>query len=140
MKERNRNHTKKTVLAAVAIIMLFTLSGCGSAVPERLVGEWQCDDTASGNHVDTGFYALRIESDGNFSLYDAEAGNPGISGTMKGDDTGKIGILELSCDKGDFDPPACWPNLHTNSRIRYKILDENSFKLGYVGIWMTFRK
>ena len=135
-----RNYIKKALLGAIILVFIFTLAGCGSAVPERLVGEWKCDPTSSGNPVDTSFYALSIEKDGTFSIYDFEAGNPGISGTMQGDDTGKIGILELNCDGEDFDPPACWPNLKEKSRVRYRILDENTIKLGYVGIWMTFRK
>lgn len=135
-----KKHIKKTVLGTIIFILIFTLSACGSAVPERLVGEWTCDPESSGNHLDTSYYALRIDETGEFSIYDFEAGNPGISGTMKGDDTGKIGILELSCDSEEFNPPVCWPNLKENSRIRYKILDENTIKLEYVGIWMTFRK
>ncbi|MDD4199998.1 MAG: hypothetical protein PHS19_01265 [Eubacteriales bacterium] len=131
---------KKTALLAIIFILVFTLAGCGSPIPERLVGEWKCDDRSTGNYVDTSFYALSIEDSGNFNLYDFETGNPGISGTMEGDDTGKIGILQLNCDKEEFNPPLCWPNLKTDSRIRYRIMDENTFRLGYVGIWMTFRK
>ena len=90
--------------------------------------------------TDTSFYALTIESDGTFSLYDQASGNPGISGTMKGDDTGKLGILELTCEEEDFDPPACWAKMQTKSRVRYKIMDENTIRLGYVGIWLIFTK
>lgn len=138
--KRTKQNTILTAFAAIILVMAFALAGCGSVVPDRLVGEWKCDPTSSGNPVDTSYYALRIEKSGEFSIYDFEAGNPGISGTMKGDDTGKIGILELTCDSEDFDPPACWLNLKPNSEIRYRIMDENTIKLGYVGIWMTFRK
>lgn len=119
--------------------MIFALTGCGSSVPERLVGDWHADDSPSGNNMYIGFYEMSIEKDGTFSIFDAEAGNPGISGTMKGDDTGKLGILELNCNEEDFDPPICWPNLKKNSRVRYKIIDDKTIKLGYVGIWITFR-
>ena len=138
MKKIN-HYITKSAIAAIILILIFTLTACGSAVPERLVGEWKCDPTSSGNPVDTSFYALRIEDNGEFSIYDFEAGNPGISGKMKGDDTGKIGLLNLQCDEEDFDPPMCWPNLKTNSEIRYRIIDDKTIKLGYVGIWMTFR-
>ena len=137
---KSRHYIKKTAFTAIILVLIFTITGCGSAVPDRLVGDWQCDPTSTGNPVDTSFYALHIESDGTFSIFDKESGNPAISGTMKGDDTGKIGILELTCDSEDFDPPACWLNLKPNSEIRYRIMDENTIKLGYVGIWMTFRK
>lgn len=130
-----------TFALTAAIIMLVAFTGCGgSKVPERLVGEWQCADLASDGYTDTSFYALTIETDGTFSLYDIAAGNPGISGTMKGDDTGKLGILELTCNEDDFDPPVCWAKMQKNSRVRYKIMDENTIRLGYVGIWLTFTK
>ena len=136
---------KKALVTAIAltasIIMLVALTGCGgSKVPERLVGQWECADLASDGYTDTSFYALTIEKDGTFSLYDEAAGNPGISGTMKGDDTGKLGILELNCNEEDFDPPVCWAKMQTKSRVRYKIMDENTIRLGYVGIWLTFTK
>ena len=130
-----------TFALTAAIIMLVAFTGCGgSKVPERLVGEWQCADLASDGYTDTSFYALTIEKDGTFSLYDVAAGNPGISGTMKGDDTGKLGILELTCNEDDFDPPVCWAKMQKNSRVRYTIMDENTIRLGYVGIWLTFTK
>ena len=130
-----------TTLAVITVIaMAGIFSGCGGLkVPERLIGQWECADLASDGYTDTSFYALTIEEDGTFSLYD-ETGNPGISGTMKGDDTGKLGILELSCNEDDFDPPVCWAKMQKNSRVRYKIMDENTIRLGYVGIWLTFTK
>jgi hypothetical protein len=130
------------VFALIATsILLITLAGCGGPiVPERLIGQWDCAETASDGYTDTSFYALTIEKDGTFSLYDVAAGNPGISGTMKGDDTGKLGILELTCNEDDFDPPVCWAKMQKNSRVRYKIMDENTIRLGYVGIWLTFTK
>lgn len=131
-----------TALAlAAAMTMLIAFTGCGgSKVPERLVGEWDCAELASDGYTDTSFYALTIEKDGTFSLYDKAAGNPAISGTMKGDDTGKLGILELTCNEEDFDPPVCWAKMQKNTRVRYKIMSDDTIRLGYVGIWLTFTK
>ena len=130
-----------TLALAAAAVMLIAFTGCGgSKVPERLVGQWDCAPLASDEMTDTSFYALTIESDGTFSLYDKAAGNPAMSGTMKGDDTGKLGILELTCSEEDFVPPACWAKMKTNTRVRYKIMDENTIRLGYVGIWLIFTK
>ena len=127
------------VAIAAAMALLITVTGCGEKVPERLIGQWDCAEYASDETTETGFYALTIQKDGTFSLYD-KVGNPGISGTMKGEDTGKLGILELKCNEDDFDPPFCWSSLRKNSRIRYKIMSEDTIKLGYVGIWLTFTK
>ena len=135
---------KKYVTAialAVVMTMLIAFSGCGGPkVPERLIGEWDCAPLASDEMTDTSFYALTIEEDGTYSLYDKTTGKSAMSGTMKGDDTGKLGILELTSDEKNFDPPACWAKMQTKARVRYKILDEAAIKLGYVGIWLTFTK
>lgn len=131
-----------TVLAAIAVVTvaILGLTACGGPpVPEKLIGEWKCQEMASDQVTDTSFYALRIEESGEFSLYDEAAGNPGMSGTMKGDDTGKIGILELTCDKADFDPPSCW-SVNSECRLRYKILDDDTIRLGFSGVWLTFDK
>ena len=128
-----------TILICVLAMTVTMFAGCGSAVPDRLVGDWQCADKATGVYVDTSFYTLKIESGGSFALTDTRTGKAAIAGSMKGDDTGKLGILELKCE-GDFNPPECWPNLKEKSRIRYKIIDDKTIRLGYVGIWMTFTK
>ena len=62
------------------------------------------------------------------------------AGTMEGDDTGKIGILQLNCEKKNFKPPQPWHSLDRDDSIRYKIIDKKTIKLGYVGIWLTFTK
>ena len=136
-----RNKLVKLFAFTAAIIMLVAFTGCGGPkVPERLVGQWQCADLASDGYTDTSFYALTIEEDGTFSLNDESAGKPSLSGTMKGDDTGKLGILELTCNGDDFNPPVCWAKMQEKSRVRYKIMDENTIRLGYVGIWLIFTK
>lgn len=130
-----------TIVLAAVIAIAALCTGCGGAkVPERLIGQWECADLASDGYTDTSFYALTIEKDGTFSLYDQAAGNPGISGTMKGDDTGKLGILELTCNEEDFDPPVCWAKMQPKARVRYKIMSDGTIRLGYVGIWLIFTK
>ena len=125
----------------IVLIVLAAFTGCGgSKVPERLTGQWQCAATASDETTDTSFYVLKIDEDGTFSLKDTTGATAGISGTMKGDDTGKLGILELTCDEDSFEPPSCWAKLQNNSRIRYKIISEDTIRLGYVGIWLIFTK
>lgn len=134
-----KNFIRTAAIVTAAIIMI-TFAGCGGAkVPERLIGKWTCDPVASDESTETGFYELEISEDGTFSLNDTKSGSPAIEGKMKGKDTGKLGILELTCNEDGFAPPQAWKNLHTNSRLRYKIIDENTIRLGYVGIWMTFR-
>ena len=67
---------------AIAVLMLLGLCGCSEkVVPEGLVGNWNCREMASDCTTTTGFYALYINDDGSFSMYDT-CGNPGISGTL----------------------------------------------------------
>ena len=67
-----------TIALAAVIAMAAAFAGCGGAkVPERLIGHWQCADLASDGYTDTSFYALTIEKDGTFSLYDYAAGKSG---------------------------------------------------------------
>lgn len=114
----------------VSVVMIMTIvSACGKqkAVDPSLlkpfVGEWQCEETPL-EHEDyyTGFLTLRIQEEGTFSMYDAEAGNPGISGEMEIlSDT----ELVLNCNaEDDFDPPPTWENMSEEQTITYKFVSE----------------
>ena len=103
---------KATILIGVLAVVsvLFLIAGCGQTynAPAGIVGQWDCREYASDETTPTGFYALTVNEDGSFSLYDQAAGNPGISGNMYCDDTGNLGIINIECDGDDFDPPFCW--------------------------------
>lgn len=118
-------------------------------VPEEIVGEYNCEVKASDGETDTGFYALRIEKDGEFSLYDT-TGNPGIAGKFgvwqKRDALGnyhnktKDGYLSAVFDDDDFDPPFCWEKLlASGDDLQYEYKD-NVLKLGYNDVWLIFHK
>ncbi len=119
------------------------------AIEEGLVGSYYCYETASDGKTDTSYYNLYIDSDGSFSLYDGDAGNPGISGKFKmkidSEYTGDSGTLALvECDEDEFDPPGCW-KMSTDSDLSFEIIDENNIRLGYKNnkntediIWLTF--
>ena len=129
----------KLFCIALAVFGLLIASGCGQTynAPAAIVGQWDCRAFASDETTDTSFYALRVDADGSFSLYDQAAGNPGISGKMYCDDTGKLGIINIECDGDDFDPPVCW-NIGQEARLRYKAVNQDTIKLGYSGIWLIF--
>ena len=127
----------------ISFILIFAgvlaFAGCGDSynAPAGIVGQWNCHETATDETTDTSFYALTVKEDGTFSLYDQASGNPGISGKMSCDDTGNLGIINIECDTDDFDPPVCW-NISENARLRYKVVDDDTIKLGYSGIWLVF--
>ncbi len=88
---------RKGLLVMMPILSVIVLSACGSEKPEAgntsaepdqrqasFVGEWRCGETLlETDECYSGYLALRVEEDGEFSMYDEEAGNPGISGLME---------------------------------------------------------
>lgn len=101
-----------TLTLCLAVLLLTAgLTGCvGKSLPEGLIGEWTCEKFASDGTTATDFYALYIEKNGKFSLYDT-VGNPGISGKMtlkSTEEDAVMGTVTVSCNSDDFDPPLCW--------------------------------
>lgn len=114
-------------------------------VPKKLRGKYICEEQASDQKTDTFYYALRIERK-SFSLYDYEAGNPGIAGKMylySRNDTDERylskGKLRIICNTGDFDPPVCW-KINPKARLKYRLKDKDTLKLGHDGVWLTFHR
>ena len=141
---------KRFVAVCCIMILLGTLfTGCGkkaeaSAVPTELIGEWICDEYASDGETYTGFYKLRVNENSEFSMYDAEAGNPGISGKITSTDSDNIendsyNSITISCSTEDFDPPHCW-EISAKTTLQYEILENGKLSLGYDDIWLTFTK
>ena len=124
-----------TVFSAILIVLL--LCGCKSfsaGVPKGFTGVWDCDEYASDGKTDTGFYKMRIENNGEFSIYDTAAGNPGISGLM-GNYTENT--VECRFDMDDFDVPFCWTINSSKATFDYE-LKSDTLRLGHNGVWMVF--
>ena len=107
-----------------------------AAVAEGLTGNWSCEDLASDGKTDTGFYAMYIKRNGYFSLYDQEAGNPGISGFMKNDSGTSVDCV---FETDDFDVPSCWKLKAEGDTLNYE-LDGDTLKLGHNDVWIIFRR
>ena len=55
-----------------------------SDFPRCIVGEWKCRETPLDNsELYSGYLSLIIRSDGNYLMYDAEAGNPCLKGDIE---------------------------------------------------------
>ncbi len=129
----------KKLLSAFACIMLFTFSlcSCGAEVPEALTGKWVCQDSSYGCKAGYGYLALRIEDNGHFSLYDEQAGNPGISGTVTGTKNALAGTVSIRCGSDDFDPPACW-DLKTRDVLEFEASEPGRIRLSHNGKTLSF--
>ena len=127
------------ILLIIVIILVGVISLIKNRVPKGLVGEWDCAETAEGSDNYFGYYHLIIRGNGTFSLYDAEAGNPGISGKMRGERNATSGTIEVICQEEDFDPPMEW-TMQRQDVISFEIIDDNTIKLGKNGVRLTFYK
>lgn len=127
-----------TVLSALLVCILLTFSSCGekAITPSPIEGEWQCAESYLENDESyTGFYRMWVESDGTFSMYDCEAGNPGISGTVKAYENSQ---LSFNCDKTDFDPPSEW-DVNYKFRAEYR-LDGDTLYISKNGYTLVFTR
>lgn len=134
---RKRMQQKTFILSALVMTMVFILCACGSfqaGAPDGFAGQWKCEELASDGETDTSFYEMTIEENGHFSMYDAAAGNPGISGEM-GNDTGST--IECRFDMDDFDVPHCWTIDSSEAILDYELSDD-TLRLGNNDVWMTF--
>lgn len=134
---KNKQIQPISIFTALFLVVMISLSGCGSfsaGVPKSFVGYWTCEDTASDGKTDTSYYVMEIENNGSFSIYDVEAGNPGISGKM-GNDNGKS--IECKFDRGEFDVPSCWTIDSSRATFEYEISND-TLKLCHNNVWMIF--
>lgn len=121
----------------LALAMCFSLSSCSNVnIPSSLAGEWQCEEMASDGITDTGFYHLTVNPKGPFSLYDAAAGNPGMSGNItevtinEENDRYIAGTLAIDCDTADFDPPFCW-DVEPVDTLDFKVTSDGYLQLSH---------
>ena len=100
-----------------------------SDFPRCIVGEWKCQETPLDNsELYSGYLSLIISSDGDYMMYDAEAGNPCIKGTIETDDDPDLIFVDNS--GVDFAPPAGWKNMSKRQKISYSA-DAYTLKLTY---------
>ena len=152
MERKRRNYKLNIDLVAsclLAVCVVCSLFGCASEASsssiDKLEGQWNCDEMASDGTTYTDFYQLDIRENNEFSLYDAEAGNPGISGTItdctissdEGDNA--HGTITVSFNDEDFDPPACW-DIDDQATFDFETSGKNKMRLGYDDIYLSFIK
>lgn len=77
----------------------------------------------------SGYLSLIIRSDGNYLMYDAEAGNPCLKGTIEMD-SDDLDLIFVDDSGVDFAPPAGWENMSKRQEIGY-FADAYTLKLTY---------
>lgn len=139
MRERKKAENiwmKWGIPLMLSFVFILSIAGCGKKQPQYLdfpvemVGEWQCESGTLEDPSDyVGYFCLYIKKDGTFSMYDAEAGNPGISGKMNILSEEQLQFSEI--DKVDFDPPHSWQSMAYDQVITYQIKGEDELHLCY---------
>ena len=62
--------------------------------------------------------------------YDAEAGNPGIKGTLQ---IVSENELQLNCNtEDDFDPPVTWGDMEETQKLTYEFVTDKELRASFV--------
>ena len=127
-KKNEKKTACRTVLFIICLVgMIFCLTGCGASekklpgtedasLLKPFLGGWQCEETPlERQDIYTGYLHLEVQDDSSYSMYDIEAGNPGIEGTLEiqTEDTMVIHIHETV----DTDLPGGWENMSMDQQL-----------------------
>ena len=122
------------------VCMTFCLTGCGTSEKEKLpgtddaallkpfLGSWQCEETPlERDDIYTGYLHLEVQDDSSYSMYDIEAGNPGIEGTLEiqTEDTMVIHIHKTV----DTDLPGGWETMSMDQQLTYRFTEDGKLEM-----------
>ena len=127
------NRSIKAIIILLVCVMMSAACGQKRVEDENmdfLIGEWKCEENPLENEAYyTGFIVLNIQEDGSFRMYDAEAGNPVISGDLECL-SDKVLVLKCSTED-DFDPPPTWQSMQEEQEIAYSFAEDGKLHMTY---------
>ncbi|MGN1143525.1 MAG: hypothetical protein ACI4SU_03090 [Anaerovoracaceae bacterium] len=145
-KKNEEKHVCRTVFSALpalfAVLFILCLTGCGTSeqkLPELpgtddaallkpFLSSWQCEETPlERDDIYTGYLHLDVQDDSSYSMYDIEAGNPGIEGTLEiqTEDTMVIHIHETV----DTDLPGGWETMSMDQQLTYRFTEDGKLEM-----------
>ena len=139
-KKNEKKTACRTVLFIICLVgMIFCLTGCGAseeklpgtedaALLKPFLGGWQCEETPlERQDIYTGYLHLEVQDDSSYSMYDIEAGNPGIEGTLEiqTEDTMVIHIHETV----DTDLPGGWETMSMDQQLTYRFTEDGKLEM-----------
>ena len=139
-KKNEKKTACRTVLFIICLVgMIFCLTGCGAsekklpgtedaALLKPFLGGWQCEETPlERQDIYTGYLHLEVQDDSSYSMYDIEAGNPGIEGTLEiqTEDTMVIHIHETV----DTDLPGGWETMSMDQPLTYRFTEDGKLEM-----------
>ena len=134
---RRKEIVWKFVILLLIVMLTLAFAGCsggGKAVSEPVFeefrGGWDCEETTLEDpHSYTGYLHLEVSDDGSYSMYDAEAGNPGIEGLLEViSDTELILHIKKTVDT---DIPVEWEGISYEQKMKYCFTDDGKLKITY---------
>ena len=119
------------------IMLCLLICACGKkseGIEDNLefLGKWQCAETPL-EHPDyyTGYLVWVINQDGSFSMYDAQAGNPGIMGELE--IISDHELILCSDMEEEFSPPATWLSMQEEQKFTYKFVTLEELHVTFEG-------
>lgn len=134
---RRKEIVWKFVILLLIVMLTLALAGCsggGKAVSEPVFeefrGGWECEETTLEDpNSYTGYLHLEVSDDGSYSMYDAEAGNPGIEGRLEViSDTELILHIKKTVDT---DIPVEWEGISYEQKMKYCFTDDGKLEITY---------
>ena len=125
---------RKSIVVMLFCMMILCACGKNNVGLEdysEFIGRWQCAESPL-EHPDyyTGYLVWAVNEDGSFSMYDAEAGNPGIKGTLQ---IVSENELQLNCNtEDDFDPPVTWGDMEETQKLTYEFVTDKELRASFV--------
>lgn len=138
---RKKGRIRRGAAAALCIAtLIFAMTGCGkagkntlpvtedAALLEPFVGSWQCEaEPLERDDIYTGYLHLEVQDDSSYSMYDNEAGNPGIEGTLEIQTENKMVIHILKTV--DTDLPGGWEKMSMNQELTYRFTGKGNLEM-----------
>lgn len=134
---------RKFLILCMVIVLTIVLAGCsflssddseglagGEPIAEEFRGGWECEETTLEDpNSYTGYLHLEVSDDGNYSMYDIAAGNPGIEGWLGVlSDTELILHIEKTVDT---DIPVEWDGISMDQKMKYCFTDDGKLQITY---------
>ncbi len=130
---------KNLITLLCCCALAFTLCACKPELNKEalapFVGSWDCQDSTHEergweDYTYVGYLQLDVKEDGSFSMYDVEAGNPGLAGKLYPEYPEK-GVVQFR-NTEEFEPPSCWSTIEKKQGIYYGFLDEEGTTVLYL--------
>ena len=127
----------KFVILLLIVMLTRALAGCSEGgkaesepIAEEFRGGWDCEETTLEDPDSyTAYLHMEVSDDGSYSMYDAEAGNPGIEGRLEVISDTEL-ILHIN-KTVDTDIPVEWEGISYDQKMKYCFTHDGKLQISY---------